>query len=207
MGRSVAKALIIDADGETFERKPTPFTGLADLLDRFQSRLAAASRIPVTILMGEAPAGLNATGDADIRKFYDRVASYQHDVIKPALEIVLRLLLLEQGTEPGSWCIEFNSLYQQTEAEIADTRLKVAQADNIYATMGALFPEEIALSRFTPEGWSMETQIDQSVRKELVQHAADNALATAQDPAPTPGDQAKQEQAAVAAKAKGKPGA
>src|SRR5215204_4002107 len=56
--RSVSKAIVLDAEGEEFERKSTTFTGLADLSDRAWNRVAAAADMPVTILTGQSPAGL-----------------------------------------------------------------------------------------------------------------------------------------------------
>jgi hypothetical protein len=76
--RSVLGAYLIDADGETFERKATPIEGLSDLLEQFALRLAAAIEVPVSLLMGQAPAGLNATGDTDVRWLYSRVKSRQN---------------------------------------------------------------------------------------------------------------------------------
>ena len=182
LSRSVARALLIDADGETFERKPVSFTGLPDVLDRLSSRLSAATGIPVPVLMGEAPAGLNATGDASIRLFYDRVKSYQKDVLKPAIERIVKLVLLANGGEPDSWKVEFHPLYQPTDAEMATLRLQIAQADNIYLTTQVLTPEEVAINRFSPDGWSMETQIDLKLREQLDEVKSEKMLEQAKNP-------------------------
>lgn len=184
MGRSVARALVIDADGETFERKPTSFTGVPELLDRFCSRLAAATRIPVTILMGQSPAGLSATGASDIRQFYDRIKGYQEDVMGPALEIIVRMLILEAsgGKEPDNWSVEFPSLYQPTQLETADLRAKQAATDKTYIDAQVLTPEEVALSRFPAEGWSMETVIDLELRESLQELEAKNMLENKENP-------------------------
>jgi hypothetical protein len=117
LARSICRALLIDADGETFERKTTSFAEIPDVLDRFMHRLSAAAQIPVTILMGMSPAGLNATGASDIRTFYDRIRSYQWRTIKPGLERITKLMLLSMGEEPDMWDIKFHSLYQPTDSE------------------------------------------------------------------------------------------
>ncbi len=59
---------------DSFTRVQTPLTNLSDILDRFATRLAAAADMPVTLLMGMSPAGLNATGESDRAFFYDRVS-------------------------------------------------------------------------------------------------------------------------------------
>lgn len=69
-GRSVARALLLDADGESFERVEVgSLTGVTEVMDRMINMVAAVSGIPVTVLMGQAPAGLNATGESDIRSW------------------------------------------------------------------------------------------------------------------------------------------
>src|SRR6185312_978190 len=61
MMRSIARLIPVDADGEDFERKTTPLSGYPEMLDRFSNRVSAAARMPVSRLLGQAPAGLNAT--------------------------------------------------------------------------------------------------------------------------------------------------
>ena len=46
--------------------------------------------------MGQAPAGLNATGDSEIRWFYDRVAARQRRELQPALKRLVKLLFLSK---------------------------------------------------------------------------------------------------------------
>lgn len=168
MARSVARALIIDKD-EEFERKATPVTGLPDLIDRLTNRLAAAARIPVTVLMGTAPAGLNATGAADIRNWYDQIAGERESDLRPRHNRLLRVLMLAKdsptkGLEPRRWSIKYPSLWQLTEGEEADLRSKVATADKAYVDAGVLTPEEVAVSRFGGDKWTMETQLDVKAR-------------------------------------------
>lgn len=124
---------IIDSE-ESLERFEATLTGVPDTLDRLTSRLAAAAGIPVTVLLGEAPAGLNATGDADVRNYYDRLAADRTAKIVPLVERVVRLVLLSktgptQGTEPPMWSASFAPLWQPTPAEEADIEAKQAQTD------------------------------------------------------------------------------
>ena len=124
---------VIDAD-ESLDRFEATLTGVPDTLDRLTSRLAAAAGIPVTVLLGEAPAGLNATGDADVRNYYDRLAADRTAKIVPLVERVVRLVLLSktgptQGTEPPMWSASFAPLWQPTPSEQADIEAKQAQTD------------------------------------------------------------------------------
>ena len=165
MSRSTIRAVLLDADGEEFKRESTPVSGLAELLDKLLLRLAAAARIPVTLLMGQAPAGLNATGDGDIRGFYDRIASEQENNLRPGLEKLVEVALraknngMKKRVDAESFTITFNPLWQMTDAEQATIRLQTAQADAIYLTNQVLDPDEVALSRFGSDEWSMQTSL------------------------------------------------
>ncbi len=164
MSRSVARMFLIDSE-EEFERKATPMTGMPEMLEKFALRLAAAAGMPVTLLMGQAPAGLNATGASDIRFFYDQIAARQTHQLSPKLQYLVRLVMRAKDSasgsvEPDNWSIQFNPLWQLTDLEMADVRLKQAQADLIYLQNGCVSPAEIATSRFGGDEWSAVTQID-----------------------------------------------
>lgn len=174
--KSIARMLVIDTD-EEYDRKTAPLAGAGDILDKFMLRLAAAADMPVTLLMGQAPAGLNATGASDIRFFYDRIASRQRRTLAPLLKRLIKLLFLSKegptdGVEPERWSVKFNSLYQLSQAEQATMRYQVAQTDQIYINGGVTTPEEVAASRFGGSAWSMETTIDFDGRAKMAEQDA-----------------------------------
>ena len=155
MSRSVARGLILDAgtgDGknaEDFHREPTSFAGIPDLLDKMMLRLSAAADMPATELFGRAPAGMNATGESDTRKWYDTIATEQENMLGPQLKRVFRLLALaKEGPLRGKdvkWKIRFKPLWSPTDGELATTRLANAQRDVAYITAGVVKPEEVAV--------------------------------------------------------------
>lgn len=170
LARSVARSILLDAEGEAYERVEVgALTGLPDLLDRYSLRLAGALEMPVSILLGREPAGLNATGEADTRAWYDAIDAERETVLKPAVERIVKLLLLSrQGPTsaqvPDGWSIEFPPLWQPTESETATLRKTVADTDAVYLQNGVVTPEEVAKSRFRREGWSAETEVDHDAR-------------------------------------------
>lgn len=199
-GRSVARSIVVDAADEDYTRVNTTFTGIPDMLDRFAGRFAASAGIPVTRLMGEAPAGLNATGAADTQAFYDKVAGWRTSEIEPGLDRILRCVLYEmspgmtprvevpgaestEGTEP-EWSITWPSLYQPTEKEKAEIRKTVADTDAVYITQGVLDATEVTLSRFGEGGWSMETTVDLALREKMASNLGEDDI---KPPAPEPG--------------------
>lgn len=191
-----AGMIVIDKDEEV-DMESTSVAGLADLLDKMAVRVSAAARMPVTVLMGISPAGLNATGASDIRNWYSKVTSQQKKVLLPALKRVLKLLFLAQdgptdGQEPEDWRIRFLPLWEPTDQESAQVRKTQAETDHIYMTDGVLSPEEVGISRFGGAEYSTETTIDVEARKE------GGAALTPADNAEAEAEQAKQEAAAAA---------
>jgi len=173
MSRSVARAVMLDAENEDFDRRPSSFTDAAGMLDKFMLRLASVTDIPVTILMGRSPAGMNATGDSDFQHFYDNVKTAQENDLRPELERAIRLMMLAQdgptgGKEPEEWTLDFESLWQMTPKEQAELEKSTADKDKLYLDTGVLLPEEVALNRFRPDGWSAETSIDREVRETVL---------------------------------------
>jgi phage-related protein (TIGR01555 family) len=166
--RSTIRALVMD-EGEEFERKGTPLTGIADILDKFMLRLAAAAELPVSLLMGQAPAGLNATGDSDIRFFYDRMSSMQERELTPPLTRLSNILFAAKegptrGRLPKKWQIVHRPLWQLDDQQQADVHQKQANADALYIDRQVVTPEEIAKSRFGGAKYSTSTQIDMDSR-------------------------------------------
>jgi hypothetical protein len=65
MLRSALRAVVVDTDNESFERQSFSFSGVPDVLDKLM--LAAGCGhvpMPATKLMGQSPAGMNATGES-----------------------------------------------------------------------------------------------------------------------------------------------
>jgi phage-related protein (TIGR01555 family) len=145
--RGVARTVFLDAEhGEDMTKIATNFSGVAEAIDRLGSRLSAAVEIPVTKLLGISPAGMNATGESDMRNWYDKVKSYQTRRVAPHYKKALAIMGLLQANK-----IVFPKLYQPTEKEQAETRKTNAEADQIWMNEQVIMPEEVAEARFAGE--------------------------------------------------------
>lgn len=169
LAAGITNMSVIDTN-ESLEKYSTQLAGIADIVDRFMLALSAVSGIPVSLLFGRAPAGLNATGDNDVRNFYDRISQYQETKLKPILERFVSYLYLCKdsplgGKEPDHWSISFVPLWQNTEEQEAIIRRTVAEADAIYLDRGVLDPSEVAISRFGGDSYNMNTIIDPETRE------------------------------------------
>jgi hypothetical protein len=155
--RSVARAVLLDAgDGgttpaESFSREATTFTGIADILGLEMMLVACAADMPQTELFGRSPAGLNATGDSDTRKWYDTIASDQTRKLMPK-QVRWFTLLAKAKDSPvkkrdAKIKISYKPLWSPTDTEQATVDLTRAQMDVAYITAEVVTAEEVALDR------------------------------------------------------------
>jgi phage-related protein (TIGR01555 family) len=189
MSRSSGRMLYLDAQNEDFERAATPLTGVADVIQMQMLNVAAAAEMPVALLFGREPSGLNATGDADFRRFYDNVKGKQINYLEPKLRRAYELICKAKdspthGRVPPT-SFTWHKLYEPTELEQSQIRWNMAQADEKYVANEILLPAEVASSRFRNGELNLDTEIDLQKRQEQ--------LATAELP-PTGAEKAKQDQ-------------
>lgn len=169
MAKSSLNTMVVDGE-EVYEKISTNVSGIPELLDRFMVSLSAVTGIPITLLFGRAPAGLNATGDADIRNYYDMISQKQEGKLRPVLEYLIKLIYLQReapftGKEPSDWKLVFEPLWQNTDKEESEIRRTVAETDAIYIDRGVLDSTEVAISRFGGARYSMNTEIDINERE------------------------------------------
>jgi phage-related protein (TIGR01555 family) len=166
LSRSVLRGVMIDAEHEDFARVSASLSGYDGVLIQLAQRVAAAADYPASLLFGTSPAGLNATGNSEVRFWYDRIkGTIQKDQLKPFLTRAFTLIALAKdaptkGKVPEKWSVEPNPLWQESESEAAETHLAQAQADQIMLANGVVTPEEIRNSRFSGKRYSTDTRIE-----------------------------------------------
>jgi len=198
MYRSVLRAIVVDAGSkdepsEEFQRHNATFSDIPNLLDRHMMRIAAAVEMPVTILFGRSPAGMNATGDADFRWFYDRMKSAQTRKLAPSIiklaRIMLRTRELRSSTgEPAKLKANFPPLWTETPSTQAATRKTMAEADAVYVNAGVVTPEEVALHRLRPNGFDEDLVLTKDGR-EARESSLEDELERLESGAPDESDQ------------------
>ena len=147
--RSVARAILLD-ERESFERIATPFSGIPELLDRFMMRVASAAQMPVTVLFGRSPAGMNATGESDIRTWYDQVAAERGKRLTPAIDKLVRAVMATDkgptnGKQLDGFEVCYPPLWQPTAKERAETFKTTADALSTLVTAKIILPEEAGI--------------------------------------------------------------
>lgn len=120
---------VLDGTDE-FETHTYTFAGLDDLLLQFGQQLSGATGIPLVRLFGQSPAGLNSSGESDLRTYYDNVAQEQDQKLRPGLNKVLELAHRSTFGKPlpEGFGFEFVPLWQLTEDQKADVLAKKTAA-------------------------------------------------------------------------------
>jgi len=109
---------LLDAEDEYKEGGTTAYTGLADVLMQFAMQISGALQVPLVRLLGQSPAGLNSSGESDLRTYYDGILQKQNRQLKIGMTMTYRMLAQSEGIKvPDGFGIQFRSLWQLTENE------------------------------------------------------------------------------------------
>ena len=114
--------------GDTIQNQQYSFTGFDTVTQAAQMNLSAKTHIPVTKLFGQAPAGLNATGESDMKNYYDVVDGQRESKLRPILERILPVLCMSVwGKIPDDIEITFPPLWTPNATELAQIANTKAQ--------------------------------------------------------------------------------
>lgn len=142
-GKGINGMLMIDAD-EEYEQKSASFGGLPEIYDRACQNAAAHAGIPVTRLFGTSPGGMNATGDSDIRGYYDAVKVQQTLHMQPAMAVLDECLIWSaMGNRPPELHYNWRPLWQVSAKEKAENADKLMSAFDKLFRMGVVPTEAI----------------------------------------------------------------
>lgn len=169
---------LMDSEDE-YEAHQYAFAGLDDVLLQFGQQISGALQIPLVRLFGQSPAGLNASGDSDLRTYYDNVANGQDKQLRAGMSVLLDVIHRSTlGTPPDDkFGFEFRSLWQMSDTEKAEFAEKTTNTI-VNAYDSGLVTQKTALSEFRNASricgiWSKIT---------------DKEIASANDDPPDPGE-------------------
>jgi len=145
--RSTFRSQYLDSE-EDFIREDMHFTGIPQILYILFMLLAADTGYPITRLFGISPAGMNATGESDMRNYYDGVRSAQTSEVYP---MILRIARIISGwkkiPEPYINFLPLQTMNEKEEAEKeklkADKEKEEAETYKLYMDMGVLEPYQV----------------------------------------------------------------
>lgn len=142
--KSIVNTLILDKE-EVWQRIQTNFSGLGELLSTFLTIASGAADIPATRMLGQSAKGLNATGESDMRNYYDMVAAQQENVMRPAMKIMDEVLIRHAiGDRPEEVSYEWAPLWQLDEETKAKVMFNKAQTFALHHDSGLIDPTALA---------------------------------------------------------------
>lgn len=107
--------------GDQVKNTQFTFTGLDHVYEAMCLNLCGASHYPMTKLFGRSPAGMNSTGESDLKNYYDYVNAQREAKLRPALERLLPVMAMSAwGAVPDDLKIDFPPLWTPTAKEVAD---------------------------------------------------------------------------------------
>lgn len=107
--------------GDQVQNTQFTFTGLDHVYEAMCLNLCGASHYPMTKLFGRSPAGMNSTGESDLKNYYDYVNAQREAKLRPALERLLPVMAMSAwGAVPDDLKIDFPPLWTPTAKEVAD---------------------------------------------------------------------------------------
>jgi uncharacterized protein len=159
---------VIDATDD-FQVQQSSFTGLSDLLNQFGQQLSGAAQIPLTRLFGQSPNGMSATGESDLRTYYDGVNSQQENRLRQGLALVFDIVHRSVfGTPlPGGFGWTFKPLWLLSEQDRSTIAGSITQSVD-GAVQGGLIGRATALKELRQSSritgiWSNIT--DEDIKK------------------------------------------
>lgn len=139
--KGINGALLLDSS-EDYETKSANFGNLPEIMDRFLQQVCAASDIPATRYLSQAPAGMNSTGESDLLNYQDRIQSMQELEIGPAMVVFDECLIRSAlGNRPSEIYYVWNSLWQTTPTQRVTNGKIVAETIKTLSET-RLLPEE-----------------------------------------------------------------
>ncbi|WP_270374966.1 DUF1073 domain-containing protein [Marinicauda sp. Alg238-R41] len=141
--QSIFGKLLLEGDGKTqgevWQQKTINFTAFPDLLRQYLQVAAGAADIPVTRLLGQSPSGMNATGESDMRNYYDNVGARRSMELAHPLTR-LDEVLIRSSTSERDEAIHalWPSLWQPQPKELAEIAKMRAETSEKYANMAVM---------------------------------------------------------------------
>lgn len=126
--RNNDSVFVCDKDSEAVSNVQTSIAGCTDIVRQALEMIAAINRTPAVKLLGISPSGFNATGESDLRNYYDLINSKQ-ELHRDALQTCINAIqLAEFGHIDPALNFEFVPLAEDDKNAAAMTAQTMAGA-------------------------------------------------------------------------------
>lgn len=146
MMKSVFNTLLVDKE-EEWDRIAVNFQGMDDILRMYLMIVCAAVDVPATRFLSQSPTGMSATGESDLRNYYDKCANDQDTEVSPKLDRLDAVMIRSLGIDPDQIFYNWNPLWQLTPTESATIAVQKAQVMTADVNAALLSPQVLQHAR------------------------------------------------------------
>ena len=171
---------VIDKE-DKFENHQYSFGGLEKVNEMILQQIAGATQIPLTRLLGQSPAGMNATGTSDLEIYYTGIARRQEQKLRKPVHTLFKIYHrhLFGRDLPEDFEFEFRPLWAMDDRDRANISKEVIAAlatifgtgqisqqrlleelkvtSKVTGLFSTITPEEIDAANTAATGQTMET--------------------------------------------------
>lgn len=172
---------ILDTD-DVLETTNYTYSGLSEMMLQFAQQISGATQIPLVRLLGQSPAGLNSTGESDLRTYYDNIKRLQETNLRSAIFKILNCVYwsLYQEAPPANFDFEFETLWETSQLDKATTAKTITETLDFALNAGVIKRSTAAkeLSQL-----SAQTGIYSNISEEEIKELEENEK---EEPPPMP---------------------
>lgn len=119
--RNNDSVFVCDKESEGVMNVQTTIAGCTDVVRQSLELIACINRTPAVKLLGISPSGFNATGESDLKNYYDYVASKQ-ELYREQIQTIINVIqLCEFGNIDPAITFKFEPLNEENKASQAMT--------------------------------------------------------------------------------------
>ena len=142
--RTNSGTLVLDKETEEFFNITTPLGTLDALQAQSQEQMSSVSGVPLIVLLGITPKGLNASSEGELRVFYDLILAAQENLYRDKLHRCICFIQLNlYGEVDPAIGFEFEPLWSLDEKGEAEVRKVKAETHQLYIDMGVFGQDEV----------------------------------------------------------------
>ena len=139
---SAFRTIYQDKDDE-FKMVSHNFSGVPDIIRLMMVMCCSKSRIPMSILFGQAITGLSGTNDGDLKTFYSDVNKYRKKYLYRSMCEIITEYFNRNLRQEGNHDFTFAPLGTLTGKEYIDAKKAQAETCEKFFNMGAMSSKEI----------------------------------------------------------------
>lgn len=172
---------LLDGKDKMEAMQTNAFSGLSDVMLQMGQQLSGALQIPLVRLFGQSPAGLNSTGESDLRMYYDGIKQRQEKDLRVGITSVYRALAQSEGVNlKRGYRVDFRSLWLLKDDEKATIAKTVVEAISSAEDSGLISQrvamKELQQSSKTTGIFSNITDADVAAAEETLPPAGEEAI-------------------------------